>query len=261
MNCRKKQENISAYFDGELDEKGSAQVLSHVDECDECSSYFKQFKMLQNKMNLQVERKEVPPHIETQLMQRIRLEGAGQYKRSWSELLEAWFGNFIYQTRPALRTLEFALVFLVALFAGIQMYRAFGPGNGSSTTMIADNIQPVMSKDFVRDDLADFFAKSSRILERIKNSRISDSTQLAAERQLASELLVKSQLITHKLGEEHQEQAGKLMEELEPLLIDVANYDRQHDRGSIDLWKSTIDRNNYIARINSMQINQASFNR
>lgn len=263
MSCRKFEENVSAYFDEELDEKCQSLTLDHIQSCEHCGFHFKQFKMLQTKMNLQLVPIEAPVFIENELMQRIAAEKklAQTQKQGRWQKVGYWLDEIIFQAKSAVRVIEFAVVFLIAIFAGIQIYINFGPNKNQSSDFLAGLTQPILSKEFVHNDLEEYFTKSSHVLQKIKNSRISDSTQFDNERQMANELLVKSQLISHKLHNENQKQTTDLLRDLEPLLIDLAHYDRYRDRRSVDEWKSTIDNNNYISRINLAKAKQVNYNR
>jgi hypothetical protein len=261
MSCKKFEENISAYFDGELDKSSQNSVLDHTKNCELCGFYFKQFNMLQNKMNLQLAPIEAPAFIENQLMQRIASERNSKQKAPVWEIIRTRVDEFVFRTKSAVRIVEFAVVCLIAIFAGFQLYTNFGPNKKLSSEIMDEHIQPIFSNEFVQNDLEDYFTKSSHVLQQIKSSKISDSTQFVSERKMANELLVKSQLISHKLHRENQKQTTDLLQDLEPLFIDLAQYDRKRDRRSVDVWKSTIDNNNYISRINTAKIQQANYNR
>ena len=260
MSCKKFEVNISAYFDEELDETTQQNTLNHIEHCESCNSYFKQFKMLQNKMNLQLAAKSAPLFIEDLLMERIIADKRQVSHATFWEKAKGWFDNLIFSATPAVRVAEFAFIFLVAIFAGIQIYNAFGPAEQQVALNETSDIQPIKSEDFVQNDLADYFEKSARVLESIQKSKPSQSVQLTNESRLANELLLKSQIISHKLNRQNRHQTGELLKDLEPLFVDVANYDQQKDRRTVDVWKKTINNNNYISRINLAKTTQASFN-
>ena len=254
MSCKKFVENISAYFDEELDEKTQQKTFAHVEQCESCMSYYRQFKMLQNKIKLQLVHHQAPAFISHRLMSRIAEDKRKQPSPRFVEKAGKWLEELLWIGRPVVRFAKVAAVFLVAVFAGIQIYHVLSPEHSGDNSMMAD-IQPIKSEDFFQTDLADYFAKSKRVLKTIQQAPPSGNNPLTVERELATELLLKSQLISYKLNRQKDSLAGELLKDLEPLLIDVANYDQQQDRRSVELWKRTIDNNNYLSRITMTQAN------
>ncbi|NIA31257.1 MAG: hypothetical protein GWP06_15275 [Actinobacteria bacterium] len=256
MSCYKIQKNISAYFDGALTEKEKAQVLHHAKECKSCAGFFQYFEVLQKDIEKSTVNHEPPAYVGEMLFRRIAAEKQQAIRTQGIRKLLARLRDFRIQYQPAFRIVEFATVFLLALFAGIQIHQVWTGRNISDSTNLAAFEEPPSSvDDFFQKGMKDYLEKSSLILRQLKNedtSRLTNAS-FSQEKELARDLLNQSKLISSKLKQDSSSYIGSLIDELEPIFMDVANFDQQKDRRSLDVIRQTINDKNYLMRLESVK--------
>jgi hypothetical protein len=121
MKCEDCQKVIEEYFDGDLDERGSAEVRLHVTNCEACARELETLKDEQNVYALYVRDAEVNPALWAGIAARIREEGAGQK----SSLMARWRRQLatLFATPRLSPALTFALLVLsVGTTAGLMKY-------------------------------------------------------------------------------------------------------------------------------------------
>ncbi len=256
MSCLKIQKNISAYFDSALSENDKEQVLQHIKECKSCKGVFLYFKALQKEIETSIIDHEPPAYIEEILFRRIAAERNKviRPKGVRSLLSNLWEARLRFQI--AFRVVEFAAVFLLALFAGIQIYHTWTRRTASNGVNLATAEESASSvNDFFQKGMQDYLEKSSLILRQLKNedtSRLTNAS-FSQEKKLARDLLNQSKLISSKLKQDSSNYVGGLIDELEPIFMDVANFDQQKDRRSLDIIRQTINDKNYLMRLESVK--------
>jgi len=256
MSCYKIQKNISAYFDGALTEKEKVQVLAHVKKCKQCSGVFQQFQAMQQDIDTSIIKHEPPVSVEEILFRRIAAEKQKAVRPQGIRKLLALLRDFRIQYQPAFRVVEFATVFLLALFAGIQIHQVWTSQNTSgSVNFTAFAESPSSVDDFFQKGIKDYLEKSSLILRQLKNEDTSrlTNTSFSQEKELARDLLNQSKLISSKLKQDSSSYIGGLIDELEPIFMDVANFDQHKDRRSLDVIRQTINDKNYLMRLESVK--------
>ena len=192
MSCYKIQKNISAYFDGALTEKEKMQVLHHVKECKSCTSLFRHFKVMQKDIEKSIVNREPPAHVGEMLFRRIAAEKQQAIRTQGIRRLLARLREFRIQYQPAFRIVEFATVFLLALFAGIQIHQVWmGRNTSGSVNLTAFEEPPSSVDDVFQKGMRDYLEKSSLILRQLKNedtSRLTNAS-FSQEKELARDLL------------------------------------------------------------------------
>lgn len=256
MSCYKIQKNISAYFDGALTEKEKVQVLLHVKKCKQCRSVFQKFQAMQRDIDNNIEKHEPPVYIEEMLFRRIAAGKQQAIRPQGIKKLLARLQDFRIQYQPAFRVVEFAMVFLLALFAGIQIHQVWTSRNTSGgVNLTAFEESPSSVDDFFQKGMKDYLEKSSLILRQLKNedtSRLTNAS-FSQEKELARDLLNQSKLISSKIKQDSSSYIGGLIDDLEPIFMDVANFDQQKDRRSLDVIRQTINDKNYLMRLESVK--------
>ncbi|MBN1996442.1 zf-HC2 domain-containing protein [candidate division KSB1 bacterium] len=223
MDCKKIKINISAMLDKELDEQEKQLTLSHIKICSYCRDFYEKSLHLQEVIAEKLYTPRVPNSVRTGLYRRLENQ-----KRSFN-LDDLWL--WMTGNKWALR-MELALVFGVAVLIGlnIRLPNFSGP---------ADISQPPFSQNVDK-----YLEKSTKMLLELKNSEM-DPSKLDYEKQLAKQLLVESKLVTQNL-ENNRTQIHRLVNELEPVLWDVANLNDPH---ALQIIQQTIDDRDYLLKL------------
>ncbi len=108
---------VQAYFDGEVDALGSADLERHLEHCAECQQLRSELELLRAALRQQVPRAQTPPALRTRVMHALDRESAAEGApptppgRSFWQLRPFWMGALGgLATSAAVATLAFLLL-------------------------------------------------------------------------------------------------------------------------------------------------------
>jgi anti-sigma factor RsiW len=84
MPCAETGTRLAAYFDGELDALGAAQMERHLAECAECRQSLDELAELRNALRRDLEFRRTPPELEARISAALDREGDGAASSSTS---------------------------------------------------------------------------------------------------------------------------------------------------------------------------------
>ncbi len=255
MKCKIYQENISSMLDNELSEVEKQATLAHAKSCPWCNAALERFEFSQKLLEKHLARQAAPAYIESTLFERI---AASKREKSlgWSaDSVWLLIQQFLAPPRTWMRIAEVAVVFVLAVFAGIQLQRKMVDKHVVQETEITSTNSPakgsVAPVNYVRPGLSDYLEKSTLVLMQIQNGRY-DKEGLAVfseEKKLAKELLVESKMVSREISKKKHKYLAKLMNEMEPVFIEVANLDTQGDGRSLEIVRKAIKENDYLLKL------------
>ena len=221
-------------------------VLRHVQVCERCRTQYQMYQALQSRIDSKLVRHQAPPSVAWNLNRRIEAFHADAKKRDVLEFIGARF-QWLWHPRPAMQALAIAAGFLIAVLGGIRLYQTVnGPRTSGLEPAEKSPLAEVAPENLVHRDLQDYLEKSEIILMQLKNRPA--NTTLVEEKRVARDLLAKSRLLKSQLRGKAAP-LSTLMEDLEPILVDVANYDHSRDRQALDVWRQAIEQKDYLMRL------------
>lgn len=277
--CQKIEQQISAMMDGQLSGRERAVVEAHLETCERCRALHANFIRLQRRMESDLARLQPPDYVAAGLKAQIARERERATRTAPASrhlpavlrpsvalrTLLSWrpfrarrpfrAQRPVLAPRPAffLRTAAVAAAFFIAMFSSIHLYRLVKtpPSHGPQ---IAETVVPVELEPIpFEGDIEGYLEQSAIVLTQISNSGALESTErpvFEEEKRLARKLLVESKLVSRQIENKRYSHLRPLIDELEPVLWDVANLEPQRDRESLSLLRETIDRRDVLLKVN-----------
>ena len=106
------------------------------------------------------------------------------------------------------------------------------------------------------------FEKAERLLTAFRNVRLNErgaSTSVGYERKRAKELVYQNMMLRREADAAGDVQIASLLENLQPILLDIANLPARPDHDSVRVIRERVERKNIVAllRVNSMALARA----
>ena len=230
-------------MDGELTDRDKARTLAHIEGCPSCRALLSRFENLQAQMENELCKHKPPEYISALLMARIARED-GRRIPIQKEKKPRLTGVPVFAPAAWLKAGSVAVIFFLAVFGGMQLHRVFlsTPGTQQPEPQLVAETVPI------QDNIDDYLEKSAIVFLQIKNSQIAQDYE--EEKRLAKELLVESKLVSKKMKGTQYNYLRPLIDEIEPVLWDVANLDDRRDKGTLNLLRESIDSNDYLLKLN-----------
>jgi hypothetical protein len=263
MKCEAIQENISAYFDGQLDRQDVDVMLHHVDTCNSCQCVFESFSSLQEFISAEIHPLQVPAYVDDALASRIAndTQQAIQPKRPLS-LFDKIFDVLIPSSKWAIAG-QLVAVFIVSLSLGLFIAKHINkPQNlvathekGGSRIDIPTVSLPPETENRLQQDVNEFLENTTLVMLNLKNSDYSgDPRMLEEEQKLARKLLSESRLVSEKVTGSRFTYMKNLVDEMEPILLEFANLDPQRDSQTVDVLRQQVQKNDYLQKVNLIRL-------
>lgn len=243
MKCQTVEKRLSDYLDGSLSPKQSAGIESHLMECLSCSQALDAFRLLtQDAKNL--EKRQAP----TDLWQQIEAELDAEPASGWRRLRE--------RLKDTLRLADINLQAPAFKLSGALALIALGILIGRNFTPTRPDLQPAKVMSYSPVQLAsrtDNYIEKSKVLflgminESRADARYADFT---LERKIADGLVSEAAFLKENLDPMAQSRLKALVEELEVILLEIANLEDKHDFENIELIQSGIEREGVLLKIN-----------
>lgn len=135
------------------------------------------------------------------------------------------------------------------------------PKPGEQFASIPATPEPVRSAD-AETMTAIHFETSERLLLAFKNVRLDDASaaqEVSYERKRAKQLVYQNMLLKREADASGDVQVASLLENLEPILIDIANLPDQPDENTVRAIRERVERKNIVGllRVNSTALARA----
>jgi len=248
--CKKYQELIAASWFGDLSPKEHDTLMRHVESCTACREALELGAKTLSSIGKQPA-PALPDHFWdgywlrlTQRMDKDDLHARAGWRTVVADLLRA-------QWPPALRLATAAVIFAAGVLIS-RMWWAPEPA-----THIAETSSPpppryhLMPVDTRTDDLLSrskvlLIGLSSLDQESVSEKDFSFSVQ----RRVSRELLAETTALRNATGAKNNRQLLELINQLEIVLLQIANLEAEHDISAVDLVRTSIDREGLLLKIN-----------
>lgn len=231
---------------GELDAADRQRVREHLAWCADC-----QFADRDVRATLRlVDVTQVPDPPESferemwaRLEPRLRMAPAGS---SWAARLRSWL--------PVEAALWPRLAWgggvvaatVLAFFVG----RAGRPEAPASEPSPARNVSFQAGRERVLDaEVEEHFERSQRVLTELVNFDTTSHAVLASDRERAADLVAAGRVYRRTADALGEAATSELLEDLERVLLDVANGSAEPTQGEIDNWRERIDQQDLVFRL------------
>ncbi|MEP7149003.1 MAG: zf-HC2 domain-containing protein [Acidobacteriota bacterium] len=149
MNCTECQENISLYLDGELDERGSGNMLTHLSVCAGCAKLCEDFAAILESCRDNVQAEIIPPNsqalwcrINNLIESEIKPEVVEEPKKGW--FTRGWNMTF---SQAGAAVLAIATISSLLTIVGIRNYfEPSGEDFTSRSTASQTTFEKILSK-------------------------------------------------------------------------------------------------------------------
>ena len=263
-DCRKcRSLFIEALYD-ELDEQQKTWFEYHQRSCRECREAFNAFSTTLEVMDTrQVETP--PPSFWKRFWKKLapRLEEAGRTRSPTIGWWRRWRESFPLQPVWIGRLAGATALLIIGIFIGRLI---FGP----------EGTDPNENRRFVRrsSGQTEFASLDDRTVSYIQKSKVLllgiinfdpetedvDMLNLDRQHQISETLVHEAGILKDELREPTQQRLRRLVEDLEFILIQIANLEAEHDLSAIDLVKNGIDRKALMMKINLTEMKRTEDN-
>lgn len=251
--CRDYREWFAEALYGELAEGRAQKFQAHLDECGECRD---EFARMRGTLQVMDRRETADP-------------GAAYWDSFWERLEEklppaaqAGTANIV-KLAPAsrsswlYRSVAAAAILLLGIFIGKTFFSpAIDPDK------IATANDPLLQAAAVNARTQNYLEKSKVLLVGLVNFEPSEndppSIDLTHFRRASRDLIAEAGYLKPALQQTRQQRLGKLVNDLELLLIQIANLEAENDISAIEVIKSGVDERGILLKINLEEMRQAA---
>jgi len=246
--CKYFQQIMVEDFYNEINPKEKSKLEKHLENCDSCKTQLAQIQSTLNGMN-QYKREE--PSEEFWNNYWINLESKLDRKPPFSEKLKKIFA--VFQIRPSwIYGFATAAAFLIiGIFLG-KFYFTPQPVNSYVSTEISQkNIHTVATAER-------YLQRSKVLLLGIVNMDTEVESNykpnIYKQQQISKELIQQTAVLKKDLKETDRKILLELINELETILMQIANLEKEYDYDAIELIQNSLDRKGILVKINLGQI-------
>ncbi len=260
-NCKKCNDFLLGALYDELNSKEKEWFQNHLKECETCRLQFKQHKALMQLMDMK-EKNELPVQYWEGYWDRLlhKIEKI-ETKKSRSIKKEQWFKTFI----PPLPAWSYKLGFAV----GILIIGIFIGRNIFSPSL--ESIQDKRSYSKKYGNMASLDSRTNRFLEKSKilllgiinyDPEIDErsSFNLDHNREISQYLVQEVHTLQKDLERTSQKKLGRLIADLELILLQIANLESEKEISQIEMIQSGVHQKSILMKItiNEMEKNYDS---
>jgi hypothetical protein len=268
MNCHDLELILSARLDGEATASQWRLAEEHMATCTRCAQIYQDFQAGADLLKRRLPSLEPPPTLWLGIA--ARLENAERPARSMP--FGAWWQRFLELLAPstprALQLVRFGFAVLALFAVGLpvvlnltqkeEMIATNAPA-ARDTTFAATALPPGPSSPTARNQLAsaglerrmvDYLEETRLLLLEVKNGTSADQDlDLNGLRQASQRLLEQTVTLEADLRQEDVVLLQNLLEQLEPVLLDLANLADAPEREEVELLRAAIRQKELLIKI------------
>jgi len=238
------EEDLILDYYGELDAAGRERVRGHLAWCGTCQFADQDVRATLRLVDV-APPPEPPPSFEREMWARIEPYLAAEPQPSWSARLNRFlrFGTG-YPMRVA-----WAAGVAAALVAAFFIGRAGRPAAAPAADTRAGTVETAARERVLDAEVEDHFERSQRVLSDLVNAEGPGSVVLASDRARAADLVAAGRVYRRSADALGEAATSELLEDLERVLLDVAN--STPDSASDDLRdvRARIDEQDLVFRL------------
>ena len=257
--CTSREHQIVDALFGDLDATGLNDLQLHMESCAGCTASYQQMQQTLS-ITAQVPEPEVSDtYWDTyyeRLQDRMAAESTGATVQDRWRQWVYWLENAILP-RPAILqpTLRWSAAFALVLI-GVFIGRQWGGGDvvGPVEEQLAVETDPMLTTVQLSKQTHQYLDRSKVLLLGLVNFDVDEDDpafiNLAQQQEVAGELIQQAAFLKEELAESREQQLSALVEELELILLQIANLEIQQDVPSIELIQRGVDRGSLLLKIN-----------
>ncbi|MEM8485842.1 MAG: hypothetical protein AAF564_09860 [Bacteroidota bacterium] len=256
--CTSREHQIVDALFGDLDATGLADLQQHMDSCSGCAGAFQEMQQTLD-VTAQVPVPDVPADYWSGYYERLeaRMYAGQRVARPFAHLGAAWQQVRLrlapyFSPRPAYMQWGTALALvLLGVFIGRQWQ-----DNPTAVPLAPAPAQtdPLLQPAQLSEKTHQYLDRSKVLLLGLVNFDVDEDDpafiNLEHKQILANELVQEAALLKNELSENREQQLSALVEELELILLQIANLELQQDVPSIELIQRGVDRGALLLKIN-----------
>lgn len=255
--CKKYESALTAKIFGDLSVAAERELNAHLRGCDQCRSFLTEMTDVLGKLGAP-QRPVMAEHFWEsywhRLTQRLEKEApAASASRlgRWREWLRAqWLAQPVMI--PFARTASV----LALLVFGIMIGHYWWPQNSNTSGPITAVNPPVLAVAQTRAE--QWLERSKILLIGVVNEEVSIEAKpdFSHQRLVSRNLLTEARTLNRELDPVADRQFLQLMNQLELILLQIANLETEHDLSSVELVRDGIARDGLLLKINIAELVQ-----
>jgi len=247
MICKNVQKNLSDYFDKRLPDSRQAKFEKHLKECVNCSAELAALKIIVAEAS-SLERIAAPDFLWTRIESELEVSDEPFLTKVSNEVTELRerFGRLFKFPIPAIRIAGVLAVLLIGIFLG----RTFFSTRESANLVRQTDVERAELK-LISQRTEHYLEKSTILFLGIVNAESAreENSDWSTEKRVARNLMKEAAFLKGGLSRTRNERVKQLVEELELILLEIANLEEKQDVENIELIKSGIDRKALLLKI------------
>lgn len=251
--CSSREHQIVDALFGDLDTDSLQALQDHMATCDGCAHAFAQ---MEQTLAITAEVKE-PALSESywenyyeQLEERIAEANRPVFNWKRLGLVDRLRGFMI--PRPVMQWSAALALVLFGVLIGRQW--ASGPASVSNPGEITTQIDPALTPVQLTEKTEQYLDRSKVLLLGLVNFDVNEDDpaylNLSRQQEIAGELVLEAAYLKEELAGSREQQLAVLVEELERILLQIANLELQEDVPSIELIQRGVDQGALLMKIN-----------
>ncbi|MFK7844664.1 MAG: hypothetical protein AB8G77_05130 [Rhodothermales bacterium] len=261
--CISREHQIVDALFGDLDAAGHNDLQQHMETCAGCTASYRHMQQTLA-ITSQVPEPEMSDAYWDTYYERLEERMASAPNSSglqnqWAHLV-SWLENALIPRpavlrpylQPALRWSAALALVLVGVFIG----RQFGGENAPvpAEGPLAVETDPMLTTVQLSEQTHQYLDRSKVLLLGLVNFEVGEDDpafiNLAQQQEVAGELIQQAAFLKEELTENREQQLSALVEDLEMILLQIANLEIQQDVPSIELIQRGVDRGSLLLKIN-----------
>ncbi len=247
MICKNVQKNLSDYLEKGLSDSRQTRFEKHLKECPNCGAELKTLKMIVMEAS-SFERVVAPDSLWTRIENELEVTDEPfptRVSNAVAELRQRL--NHLFKFRvPVIQMAGVLAVLVVGVFLGRTFFSTRENVNLGQQTAVQQAELKLISQRTEH-----YLEKSTILFLGIVNTEFlqEENSDWSTEKRVARNLLKEAAFLKGGLSRTKNERVKQLVEELELILLEIANLEEEQDIENIELVKSGIDRKGLLLKI------------
>ena len=247
MICKDVQKNLSDYLEKRLPDSRQTKFEKHLKVCMNCSAELEALKMIVAEAS-SLERVVAPDSLWTRIESELDVTDEPFLTKVSNEVTELRerFGRLFKFPVPAIRMAGVLAVLLIGIFLG----RTFFSTRENANLVRQTDVERAELK-LISQRTEHYLEKSTILFLGIVNAESpqEENSDWSTEKRVAQNLMKEAAFLKGGLSRMKNERVKQLVEELELILLEIANLEEEQDVENIELIKSGIDRKALLLKI------------
>ena len=258
--CTVREHQIVDALFGELDAAGMEDLQKHMQTCSGCADAFQQMQQTLT-ITSQVPEPELPAAYWDTYFDRLQDRMADTVHphlvQQWWLRFKGWLQHALLPQSAFIRPAfiqwggAIALV-LLGVFIGRQWDSQ--PVEAPAEQLLAESTTNEITPIQLSEKTHQYLDRSKVLLLGLVNFDLNEDDpaiiNLAQQQEVAGELVAEAALLKQELTQNREQQLSTLVEELELILLQIANLEMQEDIPSIELIQRGVDQGSLLLKIN-----------